>query len=80
MYIYRKMMYLLIICSLTFVLVSINASDICGIPKIKPIFHSTLNNSELGNIVGGYEAVPHSFPWMVRLLQSRLLHRLPIVL
>ena len=75
------MMYPTILCLLTFVLVSINAADyICGIPKIKPIFHSTLNNGELGNIVGGDEAVPHSFPWMVRLLQSRLLHRLPIVL
>ena len=68
-------MALSILFTLTCVLLSINAdADICGIPKIKPIFHSRLNNDELGQIVDGYEAVPHSFPWMVRLLQSRVLH------
>ena len=73
MYIYRRVMALSIIFTLTCVLLSINAeADICGIPKIKPIFNPTSNNDELGQIVGGDEAVPHSFPWMVRLLQQRL--------
>ena len=71
-------MALSILLSLAFVLVSINAADICGIPKIKPIFNPTLNNDELENIVGGDEAVPHSFPWMVRLLHSLLLHHILI--
>ena len=73
-------MNIYILLSLACVFVSIKAADICGIPKIKPVFHPTLNNDELGNIVGGYEAVPHSFPWMVRLLQSRLLHCILIIL
>ena len=57
-----------IILTTVFIFVSINADDICGIPKIKPIFNYTLNNGELGNILDGDEAVVHSFPWMIRLL------------
>ena len=74
------MRYPSLLCWLTFVLVSISAADICGIPKIKPYFCPTLNDTELESILGGDAAVPHSFPWMARLLQSLLLHRLPIVL
>ena len=36
-----------ILFSLACVLVSISAADICGIPKIKPVFHPTLNIGEL---------------------------------
>ena len=55
----RKIMNIsTILLSLACVFVSINAADICGIPKIKPVFHPTLNNDELGNIVGGYDARP----------------------
>ena len=49
---------LVVICS---------AVDNCGIPKIKPKFiNITNNNEEIGQIVGGEEAIPHSYPWMIK--------------
>ena len=43
-----------------------SADDNCGIPKIKPKFINNTNNEEMGQIVGGEEAIPHSYPWMIR--------------
>ena len=50
------------------VFVIISAYDKCGIPKIKPMFNNITNNNKEGQIVGGEEAIPHSYPWMIRLL------------
>ena len=46
-----------------------SAVDKCGIPKVKPRFYNYTNNYEdIGQIVGGSGAVPHSYPWMIKLL------------
>ena len=50
---------------LAFLVVISLADDNCGIPKIKPKFINT-TNEDIGQIVGGEEAFPHSYPWMIR--------------
>ena len=47
------------------------ADDHCGIPKIPIQFHEDSLNEDIGYIVGGDEAVPHSHPWMVRSVLSQ---------
>jgi secreted trypsin-like serine protease len=48
------------------------ADDDCGVPAIAPtnVGGATGKNSIEGKIVGGVEANPHSWPWMVALLES----------
>ena len=61
-------LFAIVVCVLGFNL----ADDICGIPKITPEFRIDTGTEEIGQIVGGYDAIPHSFPWMVGLLFSVL--------
>lgn len=47
----------------------------CGKPTIEPrISKSALKSTSTHRIVGGYEAVPHSFPWQISLQLSDGFH------
>jgi len=49
--------------------------DECGMPRVKPLRLLTKGAKAIGGgggrIVTGYEAAPHSFPWLVSMQRGR---------